>query len=125
MLILAIAFGGAVGALMRYGCSVAAQRLFGSLFPWGTMFVNLAGSLLLGFFATIFTETLVSREVRGFLLVGLFGSFTTFSTLMYESMALLRNREYFQAAWNIGGSIIVGLTFIFIGSIAARAVLRA
>lgn len=124
-MVLAIALGGATGALMRYGCSLAAQRLFGSLFPWGTMIVNLAGSLLLGFFATIFAETLVSRELRGFLLVGLFGSFTTFSTLMYESMTLLRDREYLQAAWNIGGSVIIGLTFILIGNIAARAVLRA
>lgn len=124
MLLLAIAAGGAAGALMRYGCSLAAQRMTGSLFPWGTMFVNLAGSLLLGFFATLFAEYLVSREVRGFLLIGLFGSFTTFSTLMFEGASFLKDKDYFYAVLNLGGSVILGLLFIFLGSLAAKALIK-
>ena len=124
MLILSIAAGGAVGAVLRYACSVAAQRMTESLFPWGTMFVNLTGSLLLGFFATLFAEYIVPREVRGFLLIGLFGSFTTFSTLMFEGAAFFRDREYFQALLNIGGSMILGLLFVFLGSLAARVLIK-
>ena len=123
-MLLAIAAGGAAGALMRYGCSVAAQRITGSLFPWGTLFVNLTGSLLLGFFATLFAEYLIPREIRGFLLIGLFGSFTTFSTLMFEGASFLRDREYFHAALNLGSSVILGLLFVFIGSAVARAVMK-
>ncbi|WP_337954738.1 CrcB family protein [Sedimenticola selenatireducens] len=79
--VLTIAAGGAIGALMRFWVSNGIYGVFGRGFPYGTLTVNVLGSLVMGFLYILFLERMsVSPEIRGALLVGFLGAFTTFST---------------------------------------------
>ena len=79
---LAIAVGGAIGSVLRYWVSINTHAIFGRDFPYGTLTVNVAGSLLMGFLFILFVERWeVDTLVRSAVLIGLLGAFTTFSTL--------------------------------------------
>src|SRR5260221_2329894 len=96
MNILYIAVGGVAGTLARYGLQGLIQSRAGT-FPTGTLIVNLAGSLALGFIIRYATgSTVVSPELRGGLTIGFCGAFTTMSTFSYESMALLGDGDYWR-----------------------------
>ncbi len=100
--IIAIATGGAVGAVLRYGLSNLVHLFLGRGFPFGTLTVNLVGSLLMGFFYVLLVErTLSSTEWRAALLIGLLGAFTTFSTFSIETLSLLEQGEQLRAGLNI------------------------
>jgi CrcB protein len=112
----AIAVAGATGTLARYGLSLGAQRWAGGEFPWGTLAVNLAGSLLAGiFWALAENRIAITGEIRAIVLVGFMGGFTTFSAFMLETSALLRDAQWGWAAGNLllqnGG----GLVCFFLG----------
>ena len=114
---LLVGSGGVVGALLRYGLSGLVHRQLNlSAFPYGTLTVNLIGCLLIGGFAGLSeSRQLFGPELRMFVLIGLLGSFTTFSTFGYETFAMLRDAEYLSAVTNTGMHVILGLIFVWAG----------
>lgn len=122
MQILAIACGGALGALARYGVSHAITLWLGRGFPYGTLTVNVVGSLLLGFVSVILLErATLAPEWRGFLVVGLFGAFTTFSTFSLDTLHLLQQAAYLKALVNVLGNVLLCLVAAYIGILLAKA----
>ena len=119
--LLAIAGGGALGAVLRFGMSNSVYRLLGRDFPYGTMVVNVFGSLLMGFLFILFVERmLVSAEWRLGLLVGLLGAFTTFSTFSLETLALFDAGAPLKALLNIMASVVLCLAATLLGMILGR-----
>jgi CrcB protein len=115
-MILFIAFGGAAGAVLRYGASLGVYSLLGRGFPYGTMFVNVSGSLLMGLLSIVMLERFnIGPEWRAAILVGLLGSFTTFSTFSIETLNLLEQGDMTKAFANIVLSVIVCLAAVWIG----------
>lgn len=114
--ILAIAAGGAVGAVLRFAVSNSVYRMVGRDFPYGTLTVNVLGSLLMGFLFIVLVERhLVAVEWRAALLVGLLGSFTTFSAFSMETIALLEDGEVLRAMLNVILSVVLCLTATWLG----------
>lgn len=119
--LLAIAGGGALGALMRFGMASGINKWLGPGFPWGTLMVNVTGSLLMGVLYTLFIEKMaVTPEVRAAVLVGILGAFTTFSTFSIETLELIQNREMVRAGLNIVLSVVLCLFATWAGIILAR-----
>ncbi len=115
-MILFIAFGGAAGAVMRYGASVGVYSLLGRGFPYGTMFVNVTGSLLMGVLSIVLLDRFnIGAEWRAAILVGLLGSFTTFSTFSIETLNLLEQGDMARAFANMFLSVVVCLAAAWIG----------
>ncbi|MCK5002903.1 MAG: fluoride efflux transporter CrcB [Gammaproteobacteria bacterium] len=114
--ILFIACGGAIGAVLRYGASLGVYSLLGRGFPYGTLFVNITGSLLMGVLSILMLERFnVGPEWRAAILVGLLGSFTTFSTFSFETLNLLEQGDMMRAMANIAFSVIVCLAAVWLG----------
>lgn len=111
-----VAIGGAIGAVVRFLLSGWVQNLVAlSFFPLGTWIVNLIGSFLLGLIMYVAESGgMLSHELRIFLSIGLLGSFTTFSTLGYESFRMLEEKEYVYFLLNSGGSFGAALFSIFL-----------
>jgi len=124
-LIFAIAFGGAVGALARhYVAGNIAKALGYGGFPYGTFAVNIVGSLLMGLLVTAFAMKFeASQELRGFLTVGLLGSFTTFSTFSLEGALLIQRGDWQGAALYMVGSLVLGVLFLFAGMWLGKVIL--
>jgi len=118
--ILAIGTGGFIGAVGRYWISSLVQRL-GDRFPYGTLSVNLLGSFVIGLLATLFLEKMiVSQELRLFLLVGLLGAFTTYSTFSLETFNLMRSGEWMFAGLNILANVVGTLIAVWTGISIAK-----
>ena len=123
-LVLAIALGGAIGAVGRHYVSVAMTLLVGHGFPWGTLTVNIAGSFLMG--ALIETMALVwspSAEMRALLTVGVLGAFTTFSTFSLDVATLYERGAALQLAFYIAASVAISILALFAGLRLMRLVL--
>lgn len=120
MKLIAIAVGGALGALGRYGTGSVAMRVSAGFFPWGTFAVNMIGAFLIGFLSALFERFLIPPALRSMVLVGFLGSYTTFSTYMLESVRLLQDGEYGIALWNVLGGVVLGLVFVILGIFAGR-----
>lgn len=111
-----IAVGGGIGAVLRYVVSAWGQRLMGGSFPFGTFLVNVTGSLVIGFVgARMAAPHLVREEVRVFLLVGLLGGYTTFSTFGWETFMELNDGETSRALANLLITNAVGVTAVWLG----------
>jgi CrcB protein len=118
---LAIAAGGAIGALMRFWMSNGIYVLLGRGFPYGTLAVNVLGSLLMGFLYILMIERLPDGgEWRAFVLVGLLGAFTTFSTFSIETLNLLEQADYAKAVANMLISVLACVGAAFVGVMVAR-----
>jgi CrcB protein len=116
-----IAFGGALGAVLRYGASLGVYSLLGRGFPYGTLFVNVSGSLLMGVLSVLMLERLdVGPEWRAAVLVGVLGSFTTFSTFSIETLNLFEQGDVTRAAANIVLSVLVCLVAVWFGVLLGR-----
>jgi len=114
--ILFVGIGGFFGAIARFVIARQMALRLGDAFPYGTLFVNTAGSLLLGFLSRFLLEHLVVSElVRVGLLIGFLGAFTTFSTFSYESVILMQEGDFLKAALNIFGNVILCLAFCLVG----------
>ncbi|RME84978.1 MAG: fluoride efflux transporter CrcB [Zetaproteobacteria bacterium] len=118
---LAIAAGGAVGAVLRWLAASAVQRLSGGAFPWGTLFVNALGSLLLGFlFVWLIERSSAGELARLALTVGFLGAFTTFSTFSLESVRLLQEGALGLALANVLAQVVLCLVLAWLGVQLAR-----
>jgi fluoride exporter len=116
-----IAVAGAVGTLARYGLGGLVQNAVGTLFPWGTVVVNLVGCLAFGLVISILGERFTfSGELRMILLTGFMGAFTTFSTFMYETEQLLEGSQWGWAVGNLALQNVVGLLAVFVGLALGR-----
>lgn len=119
--ILVIAGGGALGALLRFWVSSGVYAWLGRGFPYGTLAVNLLGSLLMGFLYVLMIERLaVGPEWRAALLVGFLGAFTTFSTFSLETLNLLEQAEVLKAAMNVVISVLACVFAAWLGVAGGR-----
>jgi CrcB protein len=119
-----IAAGGAIGSMGRYWLYGVVGDRTGGLFPWGTLAVNVLGSFVIGFFATLTGpdgRLLVRPEWRQFVMVGLCGGFTTFSSFSLETLHLARDGEWSRASANIVLSVVCCLAGVWLGYLAAAA----
>ena len=124
MTALYIAAGGVIGTLARYYLQGWIQQRAGSAFPLGTLVINLAGSLVLGFVLRLATgAAVISPEWRAALTIGFCGAFTTMSTFSYESVRLLGDGEYWYAGLYIGGTIVGCFLAVAAGTLAANRLL--
>lgn len=121
MSILVIGLGGAAGAVSRYLATGWIQGLSGGFFPWGTLVVNVVGSLALGFVLVWLQATVSSAELRELVTIGFLGSFTTFSTFSYETVAMLRDGEWWRAGGYTAGSVALGVLGVILGAVVAAA----
>lgn len=116
MKLLLIFLGSGVGGVLRYTLAGWAQRLGNGSFPLGTLLVNLAGCMLIGFLtAALSGRVLLREEYRIALMVGLLGGFTTFSTFGLETFALLNDGQHGRAALNVAISVAAGVAAVWIG----------
>ncbi|HHJ19756.1 MAG TPA: fluoride efflux transporter CrcB [Gammaproteobacteria bacterium] len=121
MQVIAIALGGAGGAVLRFWTSTAVYSMLGRDFPWGTLVVNVLGSLLMGFLSVMLVERMtVGPEWRAAILVGFLGAFTTFSTFSLETLNLLEAGALFRALLNIGSSVLLCVTAAGMGLLIGR-----
>lgn len=119
--VFAIAAGGAGGALLRYWVSTGVYLMLGRGFPYGTLAVNVLGSLLMGVLYILFLERMtVAPEVRASVLVGLLGAFTTFSTFSIETLNLVEQAAYLKAGLNVLLSVLACLIAVWLGVVIAR-----
>jgi len=117
-----IAIGSALGGMARYWCSGFVAERLGETFPWGTIFINILGSFVIGFFATFSgpdSRYIVSPNMRQFVMVGLCGGYTTFSSFSLQTLNLIRDGEVVAAGANIGLSVLLCLVAVWLGHIAA------
>lgn len=127
--IVLVALGSALGGLARWGVSLAAGRMLGSAFPWGTLFINLSGSLFLGWFMTVLETRLFGTvgwrwlrpdDLKLMVAIGFTGAYTTFSTFEYESFKMIDDRDYLAVAAYVAGSVFLGLVAVRIGTMWAK-----
>ena len=122
-----IAIGSAIGGMLRFACSGLIAARIGEIFPWGTLAVNVSGSLVIGFFFTL-TEPdgrlLVGTTARQFVMIGVCGGFTTFSSFSLQTLNLARDGDWLRASANIVGSVVLCLVAVWLGHIAAAALNR-
>ena len=105
-----IALFGAMGTLARYGLQGVVQIRMGSMFPYGTLLINLTGCFLLGLIGQLtLNRMLVSSDVRVAIAVGFFGGYTTFSSFGWETAKMLEDGEWGRAAAYVGASVFAGL----------------
>ncbi|WP_262695609.1 fluoride efflux transporter CrcB [Kordiimonas aquimaris] len=115
-MILAIGFGGALGAIARHYFAGVITKAVGTSFPYGTMAVNILGSLIMGVLVAAFAARLNGMpELRGFLTVGILGSFTTFSTYSLETVLLIERGDWQAAIMYAFGSLFVGVLALMFG----------
>ena len=120
--LLHVALGGAIGASARYLTSVAAMRLIGPGFPWATLFVNVAGSFLMGVIVVLLAREGGTKAAGPFLMTGLLGGFTTFSAFSLDALALYERGQVALAGAYVLGSVILSLAAIVLGMAVMRAV---
>lgn len=122
MPLLLIGLGGFFGAVARYAVDGLVTDRMGSAFPWGTLVINLTGSFLLGLLFGLSQErSVLPAEIRGPVLIGFIGAYTTFSTFMLESWRLVESGAWASALANLGGSIVLGLVAVLVGMTLGRA----
>jgi len=122
---LAIAAGGALGTVARYFLSGVIADAFGQTFPWGTLIVNVSGSFVIGLFGALTGpdgRLLVSGMTRQFVMIGICGGYTTFSSFSIQTLNLANDGEWLYAGANIAGSVVLCLAFVWIGAAVGAAV---
>jgi CrcB protein len=116
--------GGAIGSALRYGMSTWISEAAHSTFPWGTLAVNVIGSLVIGFFTGLTGPDgplLVSPVVRAFVTIGILGGFTTFSSFSLQTMLLVQDGQWLSAVGNITSSVVLCLVAAGLGIALANA----
>jgi len=119
-----IALGGALGSMARYFAQSRIQASQAGQFPMGTLSVNLIGSMVIGFLAGWFLSNPVSQHLRLFLIVGILGGFTTFSSFSLDALNLLRDGQVRTAVYYVSASNLGGIALAYGGFLLARALAR-
>ncbi len=123
-----VAFGGALGSVLRFGVSEWMAFRFGQTFPWGTLTVNAVGSLLIGMLAAMAVpdgvRLLSQTPARAFLIVGFCGGFTTFSTFSLQTLNLMQGGRWLEAGANVGASVLICLGAVAVGFILGQSLAR-
>ena len=122
---LAVAAGGALGTVARFFLSGVIANMFGQTFPWGTLLINVSGSFVIGLFGSLTGpdgRLLVSSTLRQFVMVGICGGYTTFSSFSLQTLNLANDGEWLYAGANIAGSVVLCLVFVWIGAMAGAMV---
>ncbi len=118
---LALAAGGALGAVSRFWISHQVYQLLGKQFAWGTLAVNVLGSFIMGFMAVWLVDKLAaSVEWRLFVMTGFLGALTTFSTFSFETLQYLQTGEPTKALVNVLVSVVVCLLAVWLGFHAGK-----
>ncbi len=122
MPLILIGLGGFAGAISRYLVDGFVTERTAGAFPWGTLAVNLSGSFVLGLLFAMTTErAILPADIRGPVMIGFIGAYTTFSTYMLESWGLLESGSWAPALANLGGSVVLGLVAVAVGLTLGRA----
>ena len=119
-IILAIGLGSFIGGISRYLLSQFVQSKFLSAFPFGTLAVNVIGCFLIGLIYSLSERGNITMEWRLFLATGILGGFTTFSAFSNETMAMLRDTQYWHASLYVISSVVVGLIATFLGIVTVK-----
>ena len=123
MTVVLVGVGGFAGAISRYLVDGFVSDRTGGGFPWGTLVINVSGTFLLGLLFAMTTErAILPAEIRGPVMIGFIGAYTTFSTYLLESWRLIEDGAWAMALANLGGSIAVGLVAVAAGMIIGRAI---
>jgi CrcB protein len=117
-----VAIGGGLGAAARYLAGLWIVARLGAGFPWGTFFVNVTGSFLIGIVLVLVEAGTLSAEARLFLAVGILGGYTTFSSFSYETLQLVNGGDVVPVLFNTLGQLLSGLLAVYLGVIFARGV---
>ncbi len=120
MNVLYVALGGAIGAAARYLAGLWIVARLGAGFPWGTFFVNVTGSFLIGIILVWVEEGTLPAEARLFLAIGILGGYTTFSSFSYETLQLLNGGDVVPVLLNAFGQLLTGLLAVYLGVVFAR-----
>ena len=121
MTLLLVALGGAIGSVGRYLFSNLVYRFSPPFFPYGTSAVNAVGCLVFGVIVGLAEERfVVGPSGRAFLLIGILGGFTTFSTFAFETFELLRDGQFLTALVNVAGQVVAGVAGVWLGYQAYR-----
>ena len=123
--LLYIAFGGAIGAMLRFGVINITYKFLDINFPWGTIFANLIGCFVIGLVWAILDVFEAPKNLKLFLITGLLGGFTTFSSFALENFNMFRAGEIKFVAANILISNIAGIFLVFVGYYLTRQVIQA
>lgn len=119
-----VALGGAAGAAARYGVAQWAGARWGWSFPWGTLAVNISGSLAIGLLMALLIGRGADPAFRLLLVTGFLGGYTTFSAFSLEMLSLIETRRIGDAALYVGGSVLLGLVGCFVGLGVGRLLIR-
>lgn len=125
MFYLSVAAGGALGSMARAWLAIVMARLTGPQFPWGTIMINILGSFIIGFFGALTTSEsrfAVPTDVRAFVMIGICGGFTTFSSFSLQTLDLMRDGRVGPALGNVGLSVIACLLSVAAGHYSAAAI---
>jgi CrcB protein len=119
-----LALGGAIGTMARFAVSGAFARMVGETFPWGTVVVNISGCFAIGILATVTGpdgRLIVAPDLRQFMLIGICGGYTTFSSFSLQTLNLIRNGDMLSAAGNAAVSFIACMIAVWIGAVVGQA----
>jgi CrcB protein len=122
MLYLLVALGGALGTVARFALSGFVANHIGTTFPWGTFLINVTGSFVIGFYATLTGpegRVFASGHSRQVFMTGICGGYTTFSSFSLQTFNLVRDDEWLQAGGNVVGSVVACLVAVWLGHLAA------
>jgi CrcB protein len=122
-----VIIGSALGGGARYWCSGFIARTIGETFPWGTLTVNAMGSLIIGLIAALTGpdgRLLMGTEARQFIMMGVLGGFTTFSSFSLQTLTLAQDGEWMRAGLNVVGSVVVCLVAVWAGWALGTAINR-
>jgi CrcB protein len=119
-----IGIGSAIGGMTRHWCGVASTRIWGVDFPWGTIAINVSGSFVIGAFAVLTDiggKWPLSVTARQFVMIGICGGFTTFSSFSLQTLVLMREGRWLEAGLNIVLSVVLCLVAVALGHVGASA----
>ena len=124
--LLLVGIGGFIGSLLRYLISGFVQNLSGSItFPFGTLAVNTIGCFIIGFFSYLIeTRSMFTTEIRAFVLIGLLGAFTTYSTFGNETYNHMIESKFHLVLINIGAHLFLGLSAVYLGRLISFMIWR-